>query len=123
MEIQLNELVGHIITSVEGLFKGSEEVIIRTGTGQGYAFLHFQDCCEDVRLEDFEQDTEDFNGALILSAESVTNNDDIEGTEPSDESHTWTFYKIETSKGGIWMRWLGASNGYYGEEVSFIRRD
>jgi hypothetical protein len=38
-----------------------------------------------------------------------------------DESHTWTLFVLETSKGRVEFWWLGESNGYYGEEVDFVR--
>ncbi len=116
--VELTELVGKEIAEIDGLEKDSEQVEIKTACGQVYAFLHFQDCCESVRLGDFEADSDNYAGAVITSAEEVNGED---GPKPEYvDSLTWSFYKIETTKGGIWMRWLGESNGYYGEEVDFV---
>jgi hypothetical protein len=110
--VDINVLVGKMIAGIEGLKQYSNEVLIHTVCGATFTFYHDQNCCECVTLEDYCLDSE-LEGAWILKAEKVCSNaeDDV------CESGTWTFYKIETDKGGLWMRWLGESNGYYGEGV------
>ena len=114
---EFSSLVGKTLLSIDGLEELSEEVIIKTSDGYVYKLYHAQDCCESVQLVDFVNDIEVFEGATIISAEVVTNSED----NPPEyaDSFTWSFYKIETDKGGLFMRWLGESNGYYGEEVTF----
>ena len=112
--VKMEALVGKVIKSIGGVERGSIEVIINTECGNIYRFYHYQDCCENVEIEDFIFDC-DYAGATILSAEestSVASED-----ESVYESGTWTFYRIDTSVGLIWLRWLGESNGYYSESV------
>lgn len=121
-DVELCELVGKKIAGIKGLDKGSEEVRIFTECGREYLFYHESDCCETVELEDFECDVEDLVGAVIISAE-ISTNGGVEGDDNPPKKHseswTWSFYKIETTKGELWMRWLGESNGYYSERVNF----
>lgn len=117
--VELSDLNGKVIKEITGLNKDSDEVRIFTEDGNEYLFYHDQDCCESVNLNDFEGDAADLAGATISLAEEVTNAKEGEVPEYA-ESYTWTFYKIETSKGGLWMRWLGESNGCYSESVDVI---
>lgn len=95
------------------------ELVFKTTDGETYRMYHEQDCCESVVLEDVVGDLEDLVGSEILVAEEV------EGESPADfeayESYTWTFYKFATLKGYVDLRWLGQSNGYYSEGVSFMK--
>ena len=85
-----------------------------------FRMLHEQDCCEYVSIEDVAGDPRDLCGALVVTAEeSVSDNDVTRG----EESVTWTFYRIVTSKGDLTIRWYGSSNGYYSESVSFERHE
>lgn len=111
----LSELVGQTIKTISGVEKESEEIVITTESGIAILIDHQQDCCEHVDVYDFEGDPADLIGGIVISAEESTS----EGNSPCEysESNTWTFYKIETSKGGLWIRWLGESNGYYSEQA------
>lgn len=116
--MSIEKMVGETIASVEGLEKESERVVIKCESGLTFTFFHSQYCCEEVRLYDFDGDAGDLIGGTVLSAEDVSSSDDDVKPGKYSESWTWTFYKIETSRGGLWMRWLGESNGWYGEEVN-----
>lgn len=112
----LSELVGEKLKEVVGLEKGSEEVVFIAESGKAVKLYHDQDCCESVDLADFESDLLDFSGATVISAEEVSS----EESDTDWGSQTWTFYKVETDRGGLWMRWLGESNGYYSENVDIL---
>lgn len=117
--MKIENLIGGTVTHVFGLEKGYGEVSFRVDTDEGLfslCFYHSQDCCETVTLEDFEGDPADLIGAVFLGVEE-TSGDAPPDYQCSYISCTWTFYFVNTSKGSIWMRWLGESNGYYSEAV------
>ena len=119
-ETKFAELVGKTILKIQGLEKGSDEVIFVCSDGSKYAMYHEQDCCECVDIDDVIGDVEDLIGSEIIIAEENSNS---EGNpkDKYDDSFTWTFYKLATKKGYVDIRWYGTSNGYYSEEVNFYR--
>ena len=113
--VNFEELKGKIILKIEGLYSGSEEIIIWTSDGMRYSMFHDQNCCEHVSVEDIDGCAEDFVGYEVLMAEESSNSDD---SNNEYESCTWTFYRLGSIKGYMTIRWLGVSNGYYSESVS-----
>lgn len=112
-EVHIEVLRGLTLAAVDGVEQYSEEMALTTETGRRFVFWHEQDCCENVRIEQVDGDPRDLLGSPLLMAEEAT-----ESKEERGESSTWTFYKFATAKGYVTVRWLGTSNGYYGEGVS-----
>jgi hypothetical protein len=113
---KIETLLGRTLSSVVN--DKNEEIVFTTTEGGVYKLLHFQSCCEHVRVEEIIGDLDDLVDAPILQAEEISNE-----TAPPPEyadSYTWTFYKLATIKGSVTLRWLGESNGYYSEAVDFI---
>lgn len=121
----LNDIIGKTLVSIEQSGNGAEidSVLFTDTEGTKYSMYHSQDCCESVSLHDIVGDIDDLIGSPIVQAEGVTHTnetpDDLKDVSAADESWTWTFYKFATNKGSVTLRWLGSSNGYYGEEVNF----
>lgn len=115
-DVKFSELVGKTLVSVEGLSKDSEEIVFKCSDGSVYLLLHEQDCCECVSIEDIDGDVSDIVGVEILVADETSNEGEI---GDYGDSFTWTYYKIDTNKGGITIRWYGTSNGYYSERATF----
>ena len=114
-----HRFINQPIVSITGLEKGSEKLEFRMMLGT-LVMEHLNDCCESVAIEDFEGDLEDLVGQVLLEAEEVVNGTGKphRGKVPDySESTTWTFYKFRTTRGDLWVRWLGESNGYYSERV------
>ena len=108
------ELVkGKTVVEVMGLKKQEEFVTLKLDDNSEIEFYHEQDCCENVWLEDFEFSGKSIIGAKILDVILVSENRE----DTNGGSMTWTFYKIQTDKGELFMRWCGESNGYYSEDV------
>jgi hypothetical protein len=112
---KFSELVGKTLTYVDKV--GDEKLVFTTNEGEVYTLYHERECCEDVWIEDICGDLDDLLDAPIRVAEKTSNHDG----EPlySEDSFTWTFYKLDTAKGGVTIRWYGQSNGYYSESVTF----
>jgi hypothetical protein len=116
---EFSDLLGKILTKID---QESDKLTFHTVEGETFILFHSQDCCENVSIEDIEGDLNDLLYSTILQAEEVSDDDDFEENfkfEYQPESHTWTFYKLATIKGYVTIRWLGTSNGYYSESVSF----
>lgn len=113
-------LVGKTIKRVEGGEEGDEHIAFHCDDGASYAGTHQQDCCESVKIFDTVGNVEDIVGSPVILAEEENDAD-----QPADityqpyDSYTWTIYTIETAKGRYVVRWLGESNGYYGESPYF----
>lgn len=113
-------MVGETLTDIQGLTVGSESVTFTTASGRTFRMYHEDDCCESVNLNEIIGDAADIIGAPLLMAEEATNEADPGRPDEYSESWTWTFYKFGTIKGYVTLRWLGESNGYYSESVTFV---
>ncbi len=115
---------GSKITNIIGMKEDSTEILILLENKEQHfsqiKFHHEQDCCESVWVDQVDNNVERHIGATIYAIREKVSLD-AEETEPWDDSNTWTFYDIETSKGRLSFRWHGSSNGYYSEDVDIIQ--
>jgi hypothetical protein len=122
-EVKFEELIGKTLVSVSGKV-GDDEMLFETDDGESYRLYHQQECCEGVTIEDIAGDINDLLGHPILMAEEAKSRENPEGVRTEhtlEDSFTWTFYKLSTIKASVTIRWYGASNGYYSEDVDFVR--
>ena len=108
----IESLIGETVKSISSLEIGVDEVIFTCASGKIVRMFHWQNCCESVTLADVCGDESDVVGGVITSAEER-----ISQQSSDYGSETWTFYDIQSSKGSLWLRWCGESNGYYSEDV------
>lgn len=114
-----SDLVGQTLACVErsAALDGNDCITFGTVDGKVYEMTHFQDCCEDVRIEDVCGDLQDLVGTPILVAEERTSDKENE-TDVLSREGTYTFYTLRTIKGSVDIRFYGCSD-YYSEEVDF----
>lgn len=110
--MELTDTKGWIIESVSGLFKESEKVTIECDKGT-IVLIHYQDCCEQVFIEDFEGDPKALVGATIADFREDTS--ELDECPVGVSRHT--FYNLITDKEDLMIRWYGESNGYYSISV------
>lgn len=111
-------ILGKVLSSVEQF--GEYKIIFTSVEGEVWKMVHQQDCCESVYIESVVGDLQDLVGSVITLAEEASCSK-LDADEY--ESATWTFYKFATIKGYVDVRWIGESNGYYSERVSFLSQD
>jgi hypothetical protein len=122
-DINVIVLIGLTITKFDNQ---NTDIFVETKEGRSFQFYHSQDCCESVGVHDIKGDLNNLIGTPILSVKEEINHDqnwpeDVSSEEVScDDSWTWTTFTFTTAKGVVIVRWLGSSNGYYSESVSFI---
>jgi len=122
--IDFDYLLGKTICSIEHTGKDAhdEALVFTLSNGEVLQMYHQSDCCESVTIEDICGDLDWLLNTPILQAEEATSNENPEGVIMDwQDSFTWTFYKLATINGYVTIRWYGESNGYYSEEVSFVR--
>jgi len=122
-DAEFSDLVGKTITELE-VTGDKESIYFMAGPpATKYRLIYHQDCCAVCSIEDIEGTLYDIQMSPILVAEEVSNVK-LDPKDPDDAEYghyTWTFYKIDTIKGGVTIRWYGSSNGYYSEQASFER--
>ena len=117
-ETTLKPLLGEIITNIEGASSDKTYVVFSLANGKRFGMSHRQDCCEYVAVHSVVGELQNIIDSPVLSALEIEG--DPAGVEYSgSESHTFTTFRITTAKGTVEIRWLGESNGYYSENVSF----
>ena len=124
--VPLSTLIGLTLDEITGMELYSGAIDFTSTDGREFLLWHDQNCCELVEIVDIEGDPDDLIGAPIIVAEEVSSDDcpvPDHVKQPTNSSHTWTFYRFATRKGWVVLRWLGQSNGYYSESVSFIERN
>lgn len=106
-------LVGKTVVKQEmASFRGNDAIVLTLEGGERFVMTHYQDCCENVGLEDTTGSWDDIVGQKVMSVyENSNGNETVYGHE------TYTFYTINTFKGSVTLRWYGSSNGYYSESV------
>lgn len=113
MKVEFSKLQGKTITDIF-LSKDKKLMVITCDDGYIYKIFHYQNCCEDVHLEDICGDLDDLIGTPILLAnESTSKKDPL----PNAEYFMWTFYTLRTIKDTVTLRWWGNSNGFYSVDV------
>ena len=109
--MNIENMIGKVFTSVTQ----DGETMTFANDKEVFTFLHYQDCCESVSIEDIVGDLSDLEGEPLLIAEEVSGEAPV--LDGYHECVEWTFYKFATRKGYVDVRWLGESNGYYSASV------
>ena len=118
---EIDVLKGKTLVSVDrGHYDSNDALFFKTADGEFYIMTHYQECCENVYIDDICGDFADLLNEEILTAEEL-NNDYPVDEECIEDTYTWTFYHLATFHGDVSIRWFGTSNGYYSESAEFYK--
>ena len=117
-------LIGRTLESIT-INEHRDEMLFACTDGEAFLAYHMQDCCESVAIHDIVGPLCGLIGSPIVEASEDSTSEEW----PADvekpgytESFTWTTPRFKTQDGiEVTVRWLGESNGYYGEDVHFRR--
>lgn len=122
----MKNMLNRTIVSITGGATGDDRICFTADDGSVFILEHVQDCCESVSIEDVTGDLSDLLNSPLLMAEEITDSSETVHESKWDdyapESFTWTFYKFATAKGYVTIRFLGTSNGYYSEGVTYTEQ-
>lgn len=117
-------LIGRTLVRID-VNSAQDEMHFVCDDGETFVAYHAQDCCEKVGIHDIAGDLQSIIGWPIVEASHDEDSDewpvDVEKPEFL-ESFTWTTHRLKAANGvTVVIRWLGRSNGFYGERVYFRR--
>ena len=123
---EISCLTGKILKRIG--IEGQQIVEIITSENEKFTFFHEQDCCEFVRVFDTQGDVSNIlhTPLLKVSKEETREKPEfikVDDTYGQEDSTLWTIFTFETEKGKFVFIWLGESNGYYSESVTFKKDD
>lgn len=107
-------------SNLKDLWQNSGECIVFESDSSKVIMFHEQNSCESVYIKQIDGDLSDLEGVEILQAEEYSYSpESVENDEDRyfEDSSTYTFYRLSTSKGYVTIQWHGSSNGYYSESV------
>lgn len=119
-EVPLSELVGKTVVKLD-ITTRRDEVRFLCSDKTAYELFHETECCEQVFLEDINGEISWLVGVPILMADESRGDTGCEKDRDTNPHYRWTFYRFATRKGYVDLRFLGTSNGYYSEEMTFMR--
>jgi len=117
-----DDVIGKIIIdiNVDRDDEDNNKITFKFKNGDEYLMCHYDDCCEQVFIDDIVGDIGDLIGSPLIKAEEIYRDNPF---EKQQDHGSWTFYKFATIKGYVDIVWKGLSNGYYSERVSFIKKN
>jgi hypothetical protein len=94
-----DEIKKSTILDIIGAENGSQDVFVITDKGTLYLY-HDQQCCEHSSIEELEGNPKSLIGGIISNFKVKTKKNE-------DKEQEWTFYDLQTTKGDLFIRWLG----------------